>query len=601
MRAVFSLLFLLCLSGLAHAEELENFPGWSISKIPQEAAEDGSYQMRPDFFSLTPPDGKPAVSIDARTASALRSGQSNPLDVYAKKTSPAAEGEGEQYVYGASSNGYVQSGAGESSASSGSASASATGQVESGVVSAPTTSYQSSSAPGAFASASAPMKSSAGAALPPAAATSSSRAPASSIAAQANDIAASVAAAQTPASQVASANAAPVKPGAVEKTEADRNFSSAVSGAAAKGVSVSSGKSAESDEVAKVSDGGTGFGVAANSTAQGMGFKKTKDSKRSTASGSESADADRPADKAYDKPEEVPPCEGLEKTFSTPGQYKLKVPRGCTLLTAAAWGGGGGSGEHTSGGGAAFANGAGKFDGKKYDVIVVVGAAGGDASGSKAGLGGYPGGGAGGSSSNAPGGGGGGYSGVFLVEKSGGDSINAGKALVIAGGGGGGSGGSNGHRWNSEGARGKNGDAGGTQAGGPKGNGEDGSSLKGGDGGNGYDYPNCSRSQQSSVDSCTIVEDNGGEHGGGSQRQVPRDYLSVGGGGGGAGMKGGGGGSGAAAQGQASGGGGGSSMSKMENTIVEGGNGVNVGFHHYPDRGDAGSPGRHGKVIFSYY
>src|SRR5690606_23159563 len=95
----------------ASGEPLTHFIGWSMTKIEQEApVEDGTYTTRPDFYSLKPPGDRPAVTIDSRTASALRSGQANPETAYGRSAAPVggSESSEDEYVYGAANSQIVQ-------------------------------------------------------------------------------------------------------------------------------------------------------------------------------------------------------------------------------------------------------------------------------------------------------------------------------------------------------------------------------------------------------------------------------------------------------------------------------------------------------------
>jgi hypothetical protein len=109
---IFTLLIMFALAFPAWAEELEQFPGWKINKIEQAAAEDGSYSTGPEYYGLTPPDDRPPISIDARTAKLLKAGEAQPEEVYGRSAPKTAKAEAksgdEQYVYGSGNNGFVQ-------------------------------------------------------------------------------------------------------------------------------------------------------------------------------------------------------------------------------------------------------------------------------------------------------------------------------------------------------------------------------------------------------------------------------------------------------------------------------------------------------------
>jgi hypothetical protein len=582
MRATWIFLAILLISPHVKAEPLEHFPGWSVDRIAA-AAEEGTYERGPEFYSLTPPDGRPAVTIDGRIASGLKRGQGNPEDAYGRKTAAASTKQEEEYVYGASNNGYVIAELPESTAPG--AGISPPVPKPQGIVSSP-----------GFSARPAPSS--------PAASSASSRLPASSPSYRSDPPSQTASAPAGPAYDSASASAggapaaasAPLRPIEVAKAEEDLNFSSRESSIAANGIKMAGAAAAEKDaKVAKGSSEGGGTGLVASREPQGLGFETAAEKKKAQ---QRQAKADKKKAEEYQAKNMPEPCESLNKHYVDPGITRVKVPEGCRLVYVTAWGGGGGNGPQTSGGGGALANGSGKFDAAKYDLLVVVGAAGGETANQRPGLGGFPGGGTGGASSTAPGGGGGGYSGVFKVAKnSAANEILTANALALAGGGGGGSG------------RGRNGEAGGHAGSGG------GEALRGGDGGAGLTHPGCQATYGAPEGQCYISTPSNNSDQGPSQELVARDHGSAGGGGGGGGIQGGGGGVGAAWEAEngngaysaggssssAAGGKGGSSVVNMDNNILEGGNGVIPGFQYYPDRGDAGSPGRHGKVILQYY
>jgi hypothetical protein len=105
---------LLLLPLFAHGEEgdsnaVPGFPGWSLEKIaPEEEGEveGGIAYSRATFFSLKPPDKRPAASINERMASRLRSGEIGPEAAYT-----GSNGE-EKPVAGAENGASAVSGAG---------------------------------------------------------------------------------------------------------------------------------------------------------------------------------------------------------------------------------------------------------------------------------------------------------------------------------------------------------------------------------------------------------------------------------------------------------------------------------------------------------
>ncbi len=88
----FFILMLVCIQG-GRAEPLPGSAGWSLTKISQAEGEDNTYGDSPIFFNLQPPDARPAISVDARIADRLRSGELTAEEVYNGRTKNAAAAE----------------------------------------------------------------------------------------------------------------------------------------------------------------------------------------------------------------------------------------------------------------------------------------------------------------------------------------------------------------------------------------------------------------------------------------------------------------------------------------------------------------------------
>lgn len=419
------LLVLICLAFLplaSLANGLDSYPGWSLSKIEIEA-EEGTYDQRV-FFSLKPPDGRPAVTIDGSTAARIRNGVATPEAIYGSRADTAGNGanassEGEEFVYSASNSQIVVA---EGPSENAPVPESPAEPKEERTV--------SSSSPMAFGS------------LPPASAgmdsggqssESEKYTPAPKPAPVASSVAneqSKVASGETAANPAA--RVLPVRPGLPEPKR-----------------ELAEAKTGEEQEEEKDNESDPKLSaIKTNSAPTGFGFKSKEQREK------EEAEAKLPP----------APCQPGEKVFDKADRIRVNIPKTCTNVFVTVWGAGGGSGysgtresggENSntitvrggSGGGGAFVNGYGTFDAAKYDLVVVVGEAG--------------------VSGKAPtrreirderfpyrnndndnvryeyvGGNdaeGGGLSGVYLVSKGGqGTSTSPDKALVVAGGGGGG-------------------------------------------------------------------------------------------------------------------------------------------------------------------
>ncbi len=524
---------------IALGENLEHFAGWSLEKIAAEAAEDGSYTTRPDYFTLTPPGQRPAITVDSRTAAALRQGQIQAEEVYRKFSKKEETKSEQEFVYSESNAGFVTPDPIAATLTADLKPAMEPKVVEEKPVNKP--SVATVAAPGLQSAPSTPF-------VPP---------PFLQQTGGASSFVAPPAKPAIPAIAAAAPLVAAVKEKIAAKEE-QRDLASKEEKVPALSVGVKAVKEPE-------------FKVINPNASRGLTVSLT-DHEGDGTSGSN-----------YTPPEF---CVPGQFTFDKPTHQKLVIPAACKTVFITSWGAGGGrSTSGTAGGGGAFVNASGAFDGKSYDLIVVVGAAG--ASGQDGGKGGFPGGGNGGEGGTA-GGGGGGFSGVFLVAKT--DrtkNFTEAAALTIAAGGGGGGNGGKGQAGNGVG-----------KADPASGNGGKGSSLEGGDGGAGLAYDGCVAASTRPGFCYRMVP---GEERGQRREEVPNNFGSVSGGGGGGGFVGGGGGAGAGHEGTSTGGGGGSSVVRLGTHIVEGGSGTSAGFLHYPERGNSGNAGQHGKVLIQYY
>ncbi len=544
MRHLLLSLAVLLAAPLAWAEELASAPGWSLTKIEQQKEEgDYSYGDGRVYFALKPPDQRPAVTIDARTADRLRAGEVAAEIAYGGTSNKAAgsQDQGEEFVYGNKNNGIVMPDPITSTLTT------ADGRKDPPVAAAEepkrSSASTSESSLSGLGSGESSFKSYAGSSQPPPSAqknnASGASAPPPSAGAEAATAAAGGTPIRNPAEQAQAEQARPV----------DAN------------VGLFSG------------------GVTANNAAAGFGVSKAEKSEE----GSEKDFVVWPNGDPNSDNANKPSCpQTTRRVLDKPGLTRIEGRKGCPILKVYVWGAGGGYGGANQegsqvggrGGPAAYVFTQGTVDVSKFDVIVLVGAEGRNAVGPKGGSdSAFGGGGAGGNSeTGAAGGGGGGFSGVFLVDRSKyGPTdlpIDADKAIAIAAGGGGGSGsGSRG----GEGGVLKGGGANGAtdKAPGPGiGNGGSGVFMLGGQGGNAM-----------------------GD--------------AAGGGGAGGGYFGGGGGSGSDATlsgGDSGSGGGGSSFYRfLDNFQAQPGSGSKPGGADHSERGKAGEPGYPGKVILEFY
>lgn len=343
-------LFLACAP--ANAESLESYPGWTMEKIQPPA--DGTMTARPDYYGLTPPDKRPPISIDGRTAQGLRAGQLSPENVY-KGAAAKPEAEPEEFVYGAQNNGWVkadtvkfttsfpdaESESGERDSSGGSSS-----------FPSPSSVAQSNSFPASAASSN--MAANTPSYLPPTNSSGSSSAPGLP-----------VAAAPTALSDAQLQKATDEARGqAAIYQEYARNAAT----------SVNAGGS-------RIDDGMTFGEVAAYRNPAQTSTVTNTNTTTVTSTGTSTSTQTAALTET---------CVGAKRSFT--GSGVLRVPAGCQTLTITMWGGGGGSGlrmitvtnvrdeqgdayrsSRTTGYGGDFASAAGTFDARSYDLYIVVG------------------------------------------------------------------------------------------------------------------------------------------------------------------------------------------------------------------------------------
>lgn len=433
---IFALLLTLALALPVWAEELEHFPGWKINKIEPADREDGSIESGPEYYGLTPPDKRPPVTIDARTARALKAGQAQPEEVYGRLAPKSAKADTQagtdSYEYSAGNNGFVQA---DTIASTlpgyvvepGGASASPKRGGDSFGAGA-TASYG-----GSGASVAGESGSSVGYAAGNAGGSYGVGAGEGGMSYALKD----AAAAASPAAAQAEAR---------EKIERMRAGAKDQGDLASNGLNVKSGF----DALGAGSKKGPGRGKDGNKDGN-----KDENTRTLASGGVEEAPP--------------PPCPQGRFVYESATYVRLKLPEGCGMILIRAWGAGGGSGfqswggsseaenaYETPGGGASFMSTSWQIDARKYDLIVVVGEPGGSAKKKtvtvkddtteggtrtvttfEGGEGGFPEG-----KGGSTGGGGGGFSGVFLVPKNDGSkTLSQSRAMAVANGGSGGGGG----------------------------------------------------------------------------------------------------------------------------------------------------------------
>lgn len=527
---------------LAQADSLAHYPGWSLDKIVR-AQEEGAYDTGPDFYSLSPPDGRAAVTIDAATAGRLRRAELAAEAAYTGATSRSIAKQDEEHVYG-SSRGYAPGPeVGGGSAPSGSVSAPAEVAEHSDSFSG--SAFASGGSGGGEGFSSSPTY------------------------AQDLDRFRYVPDPSPELPRASSGASSASSPAAVASAQS----------VAAKGESVVAASSSLSARPTSFTAGGY-RGPASEGKTTASAFKSEDPEKnrakpeKKEAEGDDEEDGDEEKTDPKKKKEEKE-CVAVDKVYDRPGRYRISVAKSCKgTVSISAFGAGGGRAlQGPAGGEGGFVATSGKFDVSQYDLVVVVGGAGGSAIAGRGGSGGSSGGASGGDSSYQSGGGGGGFSGVFLADKRTSSTTTSAKnALAVAAGGGGAT-----HT-----------DSGG-HGGGAHSGGAD--PLMGQGGQDGLYHPECE--QVPATSQCYVSQ---GEGESSSKVQVLHDYLSQGGGGGGGGMAGGKGGRGAAAGGgQSFGGTGGTNYCKFDSkTVAAGGTST---FASHPERNGAGDSGAGGRVI----
>ncbi|MGZ3651652.1 MAG: hypothetical protein ACXVB9_11065 [Bdellovibrionota bacterium] len=539
---VFTIALALVFAALpAHGEDLASAPGWSLTKAADPAQEDNVYQDSRVFYTLKPPDARPAITVDSNTADRLRSGDASAEGTYSGQGATGKKKEEDEFVYGNHGNGIVMADPINSTLT-----------LDEGRKDLPPPVAQNSAGQSGPKSSGISGFSSGGLS------SNSGHVTAQKALSMVNGSGAS----RMPSAAAAAANTT----GGSSAAPGPAPFQDPRAIAAASG---------------RVAPQGTPFagGIAVNNVAAGFGEKV------GTSSSTDTnfiiwPNGDPATMTKTNTNTSTCASSGTSFTFSTPTIQRITIPTSCHNVRVRAWGAGGGSGSSTTpsdsegfgglavvgdGGGGAYIFTQGPVDNITYDLVVLVGSPGGDASGGTAGKAGFIGGGPGAvASAGGAGGGGGGYSGVFLVDKTvynNGETPQIGQlAIAVAAGGGGGS------------AAGGAGGAGGFTSGGGAlgaqsgsggpgiGNGRSGSMLSGGPAGDG-------------------------------------------GGGGGGGMYGGGGSAATASNPAAPGGGGGSSFFRFKTSSSVGmdGSGATAANSNYTPRGEAGNAGKAGIIFLDFY
>jgi hypothetical protein len=388
----------------ARGEDIPSAPGWSMSRTTEQAQEENVYADSRVFFSLKPPDARPAISIDGATADRLRAGDANAESTYSGNQNVAKKDD-EEFVYGNHGNGIQMAEAVNSTL---------TGEEGRKDV--------------------APAQPSGGHSI-----------------ANLNGSLGGVGGISSDAGRATAAKALSM----VNNARPSTNSTSGASvdpKAAAAGAGGGASIPADPRALASVANNPVAVSTAvqgtlvANNVASGFGIATSTNSNTNT-SFSIWPTGTAP-DTVVPTPDGV--CSKSVQVFDSSTLQRIAVPSGCVGVKIDAFGAGGGSGSSISddgaasfsgsGAGASFVHTEGAIDGKANDLVIVVGGAGGNSNGLNGGVGGNGGGGAGGSGG---GGGGGGYSGVFLADKTqfpnGETPQLRASALAIAAGGGGGS------------------------------------------------------------------------------------------------------------------------------------------------------------------
>jgi hypothetical protein len=451
---MFAIAAALVFAGLeARGEDLYSAPGWSLNRVVEQNTEENTYADARVYYALKPPDGRPAVTVDSRTADRLRSGEANAEAIYSGEANKNKK-EDEEFVYGNHGNGIVMAEPVNSTLTA------EEGRKDTPPPPAPKVARRSADSTGSPFAGFQGLSSGAG------------HATAAKALAMQNGSGASAPGPATALPGAADEAAAAAAGGGPDPVADPRKIASADDP-----VSQDTGKAFAGGVNAGNEPGGFGMGKTSTSTDTNFILWPNGD------------------------PETTPPPKCVAtaaKTYDHALIERLTIPKGCTHVRVRAWGAGGGAGSMgndgsiagSDGGGGAYAYTDGAIDPAKYDLVVVVGGPGGDGRGSEGGAPGFPSGGKGGSGGKA-GGGGGGYSGLFLVERSRFPNqeehpVFMELAVAVAAGGGGGAA-DLGQGGGVGGVDRGGGDAGasGSQGGKGLGNGQDGSALRGGDAGEG--------------------------------------------------------------------------------------------------------------------
>jgi hypothetical protein len=569
MGYIFSFFFLTF--GLAHGGELTQYPGWRVEEIHRALAE-GELNSGPQFFSLKPPNGRDAITIERKEAMALRGGSLDPEVVYRKTLgqSSGAENGSESSADGVVLGGapqFVQ--AGEGAHLGGTPQFVQAGEDDSSSSrrSWENQAYSSGSQLNAkempsVVSVSSDLKGAAASFVPAAVAPKASRSVTSE---GKNSVGGTVDGQAMTQRGLSPSPILPTQDSLAPKLNPE-------------GTALTPTPKASSDFIANAPESPkqefkglkpTAFNIYNGSMTQfnEEGSEAKKSEQNRSPSSNREGDSDRTKFGELPKYYE---CQQRRENLGSPNVQRITVSRGCRTLLVQVWGAGGGG---SRGGAGAWVSAGGKVDFSKFDLIAVVGSPGSATDGGRSG-------GSGGLSSASKGYGGGGFSGLFLIEKSkGGNEFSLSRALAIAGGGGGESG---------SGQSGGGGRSNGSMSGG---------SLEGVNGGNGLAYPGCP-----SFGTCSIPDPNQTADGVSvGSITVNWDHESAGGGGGGGGAAPGKGGAGSAAGSLAGGGEGGGSLHRMEHGQVEAASGSKAALEYFQDRGGAGSPGKPGRLILDIY
>lgn len=376
----------------AHGEILASAPGWSMTKI-EPAQEDNAYNDGPVYYSLQPPDVRPAIRIDKHTADRLRSGQAFPEIVYAGKPENKDEDRGGNQngiAVAEPVNSTLTAEGGRKDVALAQEGAAPRDLLEQTATLSPT--FHS-------------------------------------------------------AGQGGGAGPVPREQGRALASNAQNTQNN--SGASAPSAASGGGAATTiQDPRAQVQDHSDAINAGPILDAGVVANNEPPKAPTSTSTVSSTSSSPGTTSVGGDKGERCDGGAAVTKRIDGAGWQRVHVPYGCKQVRIRAWGAGGGRGgvtgnsNGTDGGAGAYAYLEIAVDGVKNDLAVVVGGAGADGKrgSSSGGQGGYRSGGQGGAQG---GGGGGGYSGVFLADYSEDENLETpyspqSAILVAAGGGGGG-------------------------------------------------------------------------------------------------------------------------------------------------------------------